>query len=277
MIAMARDQPKVTAVLAQPRAPAEATWPSIAFSPLLSRFWPPALAAALLIAAWEFAVWWFRLPNFVLPTPQEIVSAALEDPQQLMHDTVATVTEAIGGYVAGSALGLAIAIAFVMLPIAGRLLMPLYVIVNSVPMIAYGPLAIILLGTGAASKVVLIIIAVSYTVLVNALAGLRDCDPGIVAMLRSFGASDRAILLKLRIPGAVPTIFSGLRVAVVHAMILAVVLEMLGASVGLGWSVYKSTQMMSFVEAWVAVSASVIVSLAVYGLVSFIGRRCIWW
>ena len=54
-------------------------------------------------------------------------------------------------------------------------------------------------------------------------------------------------------------------------MILAVVLEMLGASVGLGWSVYKSTQMMSFVEAWVAVSASVIVSLAVYGLVSFIG------
>lgn len=274
---MARDQPKVNAVLPEPRAPAEATWPSIAFSPLLSRFWPPALAAALLIAAWEFAVWWFRLPNFVLPTPQEIVSAALEDPQQLMRDTVATVTEAIGGYMAGSALGLAIAIAFVMLPIAGRLLMPLYVIVNSVPMIAYGPLAIILLGTGAASKVVLIIIAVSYTVLINAFAGLRDCDPGIVAMLRSFGASDRAILLKLRIPGAVPAIFSGLRVAVVHAMILAVVLEMLGASVGLGWSVYKSTQMMSFVEAWVAVSASVIVSLAVYGLVSFIGRRCIWW
>jgi NitT/TauT family transport system permease protein len=277
MINMARNQPKVNALLAEPRAPAEATWSSIAFSPLLGRFWPPALAAALLIAAWEFAVWWFRLPNFVLPTPQEIVSAALEDPQQLMRDTVATVTEAIGGYVAGSVLGLAIAIAFVMLPIARRLLMPLYVIVNSVPMIAYGPLAIILLGTGAASKVVLIIIAVSYAVLVNALAGLRDCDPGIVAMLRSFGASDRAILLKLRIPGAVPAIFSGLRVAVVHAMILAVVLEMLGASVGLGWSVYKSTQMMSFVEAWVAVSASVIVSLAVYGLVSFIGRRCIWW
>ena len=54
-------------------------------------------------------------------------------------------------------------------------------------MIAYGPLAMILLGTRAASKVVLIIVAVSYTVLVNALAGLRDCDPGIVAMLRSLG------------------------------------------------------------------------------------------
>ena len=90
-----------------------------------------------------FLPYWFRLPNFVLPTPQEIVSAALENPRRLMADAVATVTEAIGGYMAGSALGLAIAIAFVMLPIAGRLLMPLYVIVNSVPMIAYGPLAII--------------------------------------------------------------------------------------------------------------------------------------
>jgi NitT/TauT family transport system permease protein len=277
MIAMAQSEPKANAVLAQAHAPGEAGPRGFAFSPVLSRFWPPVLAAMLLIAAWELAVWWFRLPSFVLPTPQEIVFAAVEDPQQLMRDTMASVGEAIGGYVVGTALGLALAIAFVMLPIAGRLLMPLYVIVNSVPMIAFGPLAIILLGTGAASKVVLIIVAVSYTVLINALAGLRDCDPGIVALLRSFGASDRVILLKLRIPGAVPAIFSGLRVAVVHAIILAVVLEMLGASVGLGWSIYKSTQMMSFVEAWVAVSASVIVSLAVYGLVSFIGRRCIWW
>ena len=274
---MARGRLETNAVPAKLRAPAGAAWPGFALPPLLSRCWPPVLAAALLVAAWEFAVWSLRLPNFVLPTPQEIVAAALEDPQQLMRDTAATVSEAIGGYVAGSAIGLAIATAFVMFPLFGRLLMPLYVAVNSVPMIAYGPLAIILLGTGAASKVVLIIVAVSYTVLVNALAGLRDCDPGIVAMLRSFGASQHDILLKLRIPGAIPAIFSGLRVAVVHAMILAVVLEMLGASVGLGWSVYKSTQMMSFVAAWVAVSASVIVSLVVYGLVSFIGRRCIWW
>ena len=92
-----------------------------------------------------FLPYWFRLPNFVLPTPQEIVSAALEDPQ-LMRDTVATVTEAIGGYMAGSALGLAIAIAFVMLPIAGRLLMPLSMpLLTPAPIIADGPLAIILL------------------------------------------------------------------------------------------------------------------------------------
>ena len=60
---MARDQLEVNAVLAEPRAPAEPAWPGFAFSPLLSRCWPPVLAAALLVAGWEFAVWWFRLPK----------------------------------------------------------------------------------------------------------------------------------------------------------------------------------------------------------------------
>jgi NitT/TauT family transport system permease protein len=158
-----------------------------------------------------------------------------------------------------------------------RFALPVYVIVNSVPMVAYGPLAIILLGIGSASKIVLILIAVSYQVLISALAGLRSCDPGAVALLRTFGADDRAILWKLRFPAALPATMLGLRVAVVHAMILAVVLEMLGARAGLGWSVYKSTQMMQFVEAWVAVGASVIVSLAIYGLVTWVGRKLVWW
>lgn len=242
-----------------------------------ARLWPPVLAAILVVAVWEFAVWWFHLPNFVLPTPQEILLAAWQEPRHVLDDTLATVAEAMSGYVIGSLLGLAIAIVFAIMPGLGRTAMPLYVTINSVPMIAYGPLAIIFFGIGSASKIVLIVVAVSYTVLINALAGLRQCDSGIVALLRSFGASDRAILLKLRIPGAVPAIFAGLRVAVVHAMILAVVLEMLGARAGLGWSVYRSTQMMDFVEAWVAVGASVIVSLAIYSLVSWIGRRCVWW
>jgi len=242
-----------------------------------SLVWPPVLAAVLLLAAWELAVWWFKLPNFVLPAPREILVVATHQPQQLLQDTWTTVMESLVGYVVGSLLGLALALLFVVFARFERFALPAYVTINSVPMVAYGPLAIIWLGIGSASKIVLIVIAVSYTVLVNALAGLRSCDPGAIALLRSFGASERTILLKLRLPGAMPAIFSGLRVAVVHAMILAVVLEMLGARAGLGWSVYRSTQMMSFVEAWVAVGASVVVSLLIYAIVNWIGRKTVWW
>jgi NitT/TauT family transport system permease protein len=244
---------------------------------MASRLWPPLLAAVLLLSAWEGAVWWFKLPNFVLPTPQEIIATALDEPRQVLDDTLTTVFEALGGYALGSCLGLALALLFVALPRLERFALPVYVTVNSVPMVAYGPLAIIWLGIGSMSKIVLIVIAVSYTVLINALAGLRSCDPDTIALLRSFGASDATILRKLRIPAALPSIFDGLRVAVVHAMILAVVLEMLGANSGLGWSVYKATQMMSFVEAWVAVGASVIVSLAIYAGVTWTANRLVWW
>lgn len=239
--------------------------------------WPPLLAAALLLVLWVFVVWWFKLPDYVLPTPMDILAAATEQPARLLLDTRTTVVEALLGYGCGSVVGLGMAVLFVTFANFERFALPIYVTINSVPMVAYGPLAIIWLGIGSSSKIILIIVAVSYQVLINALAGLRSCDPGAVALLRTFGANEQTILFKLRLPAALPGIFFGLRVAVVHAMILAVVLEMLGARSGLGWSVYRSTQMMYFVEAWVAVGASVIVSLIVYAIVNWVGHKLVWW
>lgn len=251
--------------------------PNTKIARLFHRFYPPVLAGLLLLAIWEFSVWWFKLPNFVLPRPGEILMAAAADPLAHLGDALVTIKEALWGYVAGSLLGLALAILFVAVPFLERLVMPLYITVNSVPMIAYGPLAIIWLGIGSASKIALILVSVSYTVLINALAGLRSCDPGAIALLKSFGADGRTILLKLRIPAALPWIFNGLRVAVVHSMILAIVLEMLGADAGLGWSIFKSTQMMNFVDAWVAVALSVVSSLVIYSIITRISKWAVWW
>lgn len=238
---------------------------------------PPLAAGIAFVVGWEVLVRALSLPNFVLPSPSEILTASANAPGALLHDTLTTVGEALAGYVAGAVLGILLAVLFVGVPFLERVTMPLYVTINSVPMVAYGPLAIIWLGIGSASKVLLITVAVSYTVLISTLAGLRSCDPGAVALLRSFGAGRTAILRKLRIPAALPHMCSGLRVAVVHSMILAVVLEMLGARAGLGWAVFKSTQMMSFVEAWVAVGATVVVSLVVYSVVTWTTRRLVWW
>lgn len=238
---------------------------------------PPLAAGVAFLAGWEVLVRALALPSFVLPSPSEILAAGAREPAALFHDALTTFGEAMGGYVAGTILGLLLAVIFVGVPFLERIMMPLYVTINSVPMIAYGPLAIIWLGVGSASKVLLIAIAVSYTILINTLAGLRSCDPGAVALLRSFGAGKATIMRKLRVPAALPQICSGLRIAVVHSMILAVVLEMLGARAGLGWSVFKSTQMMGFVEAWVAVAATVAISLAVYSVVTWATRRLVWW
>jgi NitT/TauT family transport system permease protein len=238
---------------------------------------PAAAGMLLLIVIWELAVYWFELPPYILPLPQQILAVAIDHLPELWHDSLTTVFESVVGFLVGSALGLALAAAMLISQPVERALLPIYVTINSVPMAAFGPLVTIWFGIGVMSKIVLIIVVVSYTVLLNALAGLKNCDPGAIALLRSFGASDRRILWMLRLPGALPSIFSGLKVAVVHSMILAIVVEMLGAHSGLGWSIYKATQMMNFVEAWTAVLTSVVISLVIYGLVSWLSRRAIWW
>jgi NitT/TauT family transport system permease protein len=231
----------------------------------------------LLIVIWELAVYWFELPPYVLPLPQQIVAVAIEHFPELWDNSLTTVFESVVGFLVGTALGLALAAAMLICKPVERTLLPIYVTINSVPMAAFGPLVTIWFGIGVMSKIVLIIVVVSYTVLLNTLAGLKNCDPGAIALLRSFGAGDGRILWMLRLPGALPSIFSGLKVAVVHSMILAIVVEMLGAYSGLGWSIYKATQMMNFVEAWAAVLTSVVISLIIYGLVSWLSKRAIWW
>lgn len=93
-----------------------------------------------------------ELPSFVLPSPSEIVAASFRDPQTLAHDAATTLMEALGGYLLGTLIGLALAIVFLSFPIVERIVLPIYVTVNSVPMVAYGPLAIIWLGVGSSSK-----------------------------------------------------------------------------------------------------------------------------
>jgi NitT/TauT family transport system permease protein len=265
-----------------PSSPAAAAEDALAISRRakrwqLTRAWPPVLGILLLIGVWELVVKALALPNFVLPLPQEILAATIGDLPGLGQNALTTVYEASVGFIAGSAIGFLLAAAMVMCRPIERILLPLYVTINSVPMIAFGPLVTIWFGIGVLSKIVLIMVVVSYTVLLNALAGLRSCDPGAIALLRSFGAGQGRIMVSLRLPGALPSIFSGLKVAVVHSMILAVVVEMLGARSGLGWSIFQSTQMMNFVDAWAAVLASVSISLVIYGLVSWANKRAIWW
>jgi NitT/TauT family transport system permease protein len=243
----------------------------------LQKFWPPVVGMALLIAVWEAAVLGFGLPNYVLPLPQDILSAALGGATELSANAQTTVLEALSGFVIGSCLGFLLAVAMVMWAPAEAAILPIFVIVNSVPMAAFGPLVTIWFGIGVVSKIVLITVVVSYTVLLNTLAGLRSADPGAIALLRTFGASDLQIMRRLQLPGALLSILSGLKVAVVHSMILAIVVEMLGAHSGLGWSIYQATQMMSFVEAWAAVLVAVVISLVIYGLVSLSSRWLIWW
>jgi NitT/TauT family transport system permease protein len=237
----------------------------------------PLAGAALVIAAWHGAIAWFALPPFILPSMPSILAKMIVDADLLAAAVGVTLFEALCGYAIGATLGIALAVVFVLLPRLEGAAVPPLVAVNSVPTVAYAPLALLWFGIGPLSKIVVVGLVVSFTLLLNTLHGLKRADPAAIALLRSFGANSWRVMTTLRLPGALPAIANGLRVAVVRSMIIAIVTEMLGAYRGIGWMIYEGTQQMDFLRVWAAVGVGSLASMAFYGAVSWLDRRFIWW
>lgn len=237
----------------------------------------PLLGFALVAAIWHGAIAWFALPPYILPSMPSILARLVGDALPLSAAMGVTLAEALAGFVLGSALGISFAMLFVLLPRLEDGALPILVAINSVPTVAYSPLALLWFGVGPMSKIVMVTVVVGFTLMLNTLHGLKRTDPAAIALLRSFGAGPWRVMRTLRLPGALPAIANGLRVGVVRSMIIAIVTEMLGAYRGIGWMIYEGTQTMDFLRVWAAVAVGSLASMACYAAVGWLDRRFVWW
>lgn len=235
------------------------------------------LGGVLLLAVWEATARGFRLPAYTLPAVSDILGAAWTHQAALLAAAKFTATEALAGYVIGSAVGICLAVLLALAPPLRPGVVPVLMAINSVPVAAYSPLVLLWFGIGMASKVVLVALAVGFTVFVSALAGMDRVDRRSVDLMRSFGAGRLAILWRLRLPAALPLIAAGMRVSTVRSLIVAIVTEMLGAHGGLGWVIYQAVVQIDFVQVWSAILVASCLSLAFFGAVGALERRLIFW
>lgn len=238
---------------------------------------PVLFAVVMLLIAWEAAASFGNIPQYVLPSPSAIATATLSSLPRLADGLWLTTYEAIFGFVIGSLLGLMISCLFVLVPITRVLLLPLVIGLNTVPSIAFVPLALLWFGMGAASKIAIAALAVSFAVLLSAREGFSRTEDGHVNLLRSFGAGHLSLLWRLQLPAAMPSIATGLRIGLARSTIAVIVAEMLGAYGGIGQIVYRATAEMDSQTVWSAILVSSLTSLALYGLLVLIDRRLIWW
>ena len=228
-------------------------------------------------ALWELVVRAFGVPVYVLPAPSAIAMKTFADAALMADGLAVTLMEAVVGYALGSVIALVLAIAFVLFPRLERMGLPALVALNSVPVVAFAPVALLWFGSGPASKIALVILAVGFAVFVNAHQGLRAVDESAANLLRSFGAGPLRQMALLRLPAALPSIMNGLRVAVVRSMIVAIVAEMLAAFKGLGATIFESTQQIDFLRAWAAIAVASLASMIWYGIVNWIDQRFVFW
>lgn len=229
------------------------------------------------LAAWELAVRAWRVPGYVLPAPGAIALKLVQEADALGPAVATTLGEAVGGYLLGNAAGVVLAVVFFYRPAWERVAMLPIVASNSVPAVAFAPVIILWFGIGMTSKVVLVAFITCFIALQNLLQGLRQCDALAVNVLRSFGAHEWKIFWTLRLPAALPYLFTALRIGSIRSVIIAIVAEMLGAYRGVGWVIFETTASMDYLRLWAAVVGASVAGVMFFLLVSALEWRLVWW
>jgi ABC-type nitrate/sulfonate/bicarbonate transport system permease component len=238
---------------------------------------PILVALFVILVLWQGATALFGVPDYILPRPFDIAEAMLDRRAVILDALRISGAEAIAGFLIGATAGVVLAILLVLVPPLEPVALPLAVAINAVPAVAFVPLALIWFGLGMASKIAMSVLAVSFVVFVNAIAGLKRPEQGHVDLMRSFGAGPLGVTWRLRLPAALPSIVTGLRVGIGRSAIAVIVAEMLGAYGGIGQLIYQSTAQVDYLSVWAAVMAAMLGSLALYALLVVIDRRLVWW
>ncbi|WP_298821670.1 ABC transporter permease [Chloroflexus sp.] len=244
---------------------------------LIRRIGPALLLGIAILVALEWGLPAAGIPVYLLPPPSRVVAAALQPEVRLAYHTLATANAALIGLAIGAFMAFMLAIAFLFLRPLEDALYPWVLLGQSLPSVALAPLLTIWLGSGLAPRAAMAALFASFPLLIAAISGLRRPAPEQLAMMQAYGASQWQIFRLLRLPAALPFIFSGLRVAGALAVIGALVSELSGAGQGLGYLITTSTYRLATDRAFAAVAAAAGLALALHGCFLWLERIVVYW
>jgi putative hydroxymethylpyrimidine transport system permease protein len=236
------------------------------------------LFSLALIAIWEAIVRGFDVPKYLFPAPSQVAIALRDDwTAYLLPAMWVTLREVIFGFLMATVAGVALAIVLHIFGPLRRALYPLLIGSQTVPIVVLAPILVIVLGFGLMPKVVIVALICFFPIVVNGLDGLRSVDDELIRMMRTLDADRWAIFKRVEFPGALPAIFSGLRVAATFASIGAVFGEWSGASAGLGYVMLQATPNLQTARIFAAIVILTAIALALFASVSLLERILVPW
>jgi putative hydroxymethylpyrimidine transport system permease protein len=228
------------------------------------------LSAAFAVGLWQAVVSLTGVPPFILPSPAKVLDTLIGSRELIAGHAVITMTEVVLGLIAGSALGFATALHLMVSPTARKLLMPIMVFSQAIPVFALAPVLTLWLGYGIWSKIVMTILIIYFPVASSFLDGLQRVEPGYLDLARTMKATPNQVLMRIRLPAALPSFGSGLKLAAVYAPIGAVIGEWVGASGGLGYLMLLANGRAKIDLMFAALFVLAVFTIAVHALVSLL-------
>jgi putative hydroxymethylpyrimidine transport system permease protein len=237
----------------------------------------PLLVLLGLLALWQALVWLTGVPRFLLPPPWLVAKTLYTSAPLLADHAGITLVEILLGLLGGVLIGSASALARALLPPLQPWLLPLLVLGQTIPVFALAPLLVLWFGYGLASKVAMAILIIYFPVTAALFDGLRRTEPGWLDLARTMGATRLRMLLRVRLPAALPAFGSGLRVATAVAPIGAVVGEWVGSSGGLGYLMLQANARLQIEVMFAALIVLMAMALLLYVAVDRLLIRLMPW
>lgn len=227
-----------------------------------------AIAAHLaLVLAWYLFVRIGNVPKFVMPGPLETLNALLQPNYSWWTNIAVTGTEIFGGYFLALAIGVALALVFTWSKTLEAFFMPLLVSLNMIPKVALGPLIIVWFKYGVLPNSIMAFSIAVFPILLTTARGLREIEPELLDLVRSLKGSRWQLFTKIQLPGALPYIFSGMKVGAILAVAGAVVGEFLGSDKGLGYLMLQVQVTLDTPAMFMAVLLITVIGMVLYGIV----------
>jgi NitT/TauT family transport system permease protein len=251
----------------------------------MKRFWDnnfknvlvPGFALVIIIVIWEVSVKVFSIDQMILPRPWQVLVALWQNLPRLAWHGGITLLESVLGFFLGSIAAIILAIIFQYSKTVEKAIYPYAIALKAVPLVALAPLVVVWCGSGLMSKLVLAAIISFFPVLVNTARGLVSVESEALDLMNTLSASKWQILVKVRFPTALPSMFDGMKISSTFAVVGAVVAEFVGSGKGIGYIVKTSSYYLDTDICFAAIIMMGLISLLFFGTVCLIERKVIFW
>ncbi len=243
----------------------------------LARFIYPLAGTAIIILIWHYYVVLMQVPVVVLPTPLQVLKSMIDEARILAEEGWVTALECIYGFVLSLAIGIPIAVVMTYSRIANQMFYPLLVASQSIPKVAIAPILLVWFGTGIQSKLAMAFVIAFFPVVVDTATGLRSTSPDLIELARSLQCTRLQTFFKIQLPSALPSIFSGAKIAVTLSVIGAVIGEFIGSNEGLGNLLLTANSQLNSPLVWASLTVLSVLGMLLYGIVALAERILMPW
>ncbi len=239
----------------------------------------PGLFGATLLMLWQVLVTLYQVPAVILPPPSAIAVTFVAQGDLLWQDFVQTILKgALSGYVIGCGAAFATALLVDRFDVLRRGILPLGNFMAALPIVGTAPILVMWFGFDWQSKAAVVVVMVFFPMLVNAVAGLAATTAMQRDLMHSYAAPPRDMVLRLKLPAAMPFIFNGLKICTTLALIGAIVAEFFGSpTVGMGFRISTSVGQLALDMVWAEIVVAALAGSAFFGAVAWLERRVTFW